>query len=260
MRIGFVTDEISPNVEDAIRIGISWGVNHYELRVVGEKRIPALSQKQIEQILNLKNKYGVKFTALSPGSFKYNLNEKAKLKHDLEEILPETFRLAKILGTKVVIIFSFVKSADEETVVKILKKVANSAHRNKLILAIENEPGFWCDSGKNTARILQKVNSPALKANWDPANAIGSGENPYPEGYESLKKWIVNVHVKDTKTNTLHECVPVGAGKVDWRGHLSAFQKDNVIKTITIETHCLPLVEKSRQNLKIVRNLLEKRF
>ena len=125
-----------------------------------------------------------------------------------------------------------------------------------MVVAVENEPGFWCDSGANTARIMTQVNSPALRVNWDPANAIGTEEVPFPDGYQALKPWIANVHVKDTVRGALLQCVPVGEGKVDWPGQLQALVADQIVEHVTIETHCLPLVEKSRQNLETVRRLL----
>jgi sugar phosphate isomerase/epimerase len=130
------------------------------------------------------------------------------------------------------------------------------AKQNGLTLAIENEPGFWCDTGANTAHLLAQVNSRHLRANWDPGNAIGTDETPFPDGYNALKKWIGNVHVKDTVKGSLVECVPVGEGKVDWQGQLRALARDKIVEHVTIETHCLPLIENSKRNLEVVRKIL----
>ncbi|MFQ5772189.1 MAG: sugar phosphate isomerase/epimerase family protein [bacterium] len=264
MRIGFVTDEISLDVEEAIRVGTAWRVRDYELRMIGEDRIPNITEKQIYQILQLQKNFGIHITALSPGIFKSTVREETQIKQELEEILPQTIQQAKILGAKTIIVFGFLKSElepaeHEEKVVEMFKLAAESAWQHGLILAVENELGFWCDNGQNTARILSKVNSPAFRANWDPANTIGTDETPYPHGYENIKKWIANVHVKDTIKNTLVECVPVGQGKVDWPGQLQALVQDRVVDHVTIETHCLPLLEKSEQNLKTVREILKTR-
>ena len=125
-------------------------------------------------------------------------------------------------------------------------------------LAIENEPGFLCDSGSRTHRMIQEVGSPHLGANWDPCNAYGTEETPYPDGYDAVRPSIFNVHVKDTRSGALIECVPVGEGAVDWEGQLSALVRDRPVEHITIETHCLPLVEKSRQNVTVLTRMLER--
>ncbi|MFQ5640174.1 MAG: sugar phosphate isomerase/epimerase family protein [bacterium] len=262
MRIGFVTDEISPDLEEALRIGISWGVYDYELRMIGEKRIPDIPEAQIEKIFKMKKEFGIRITALSPGSFKCRVNDRTQVKRELAVTLPETLRLAQILGAQIVLVFGFFKpkrpSFDQENkVVDIFRKVAGLAAQHNLIVAVENEPGFCCDSGENTARILRKVDSPYLRANWDPANAVGAGAPAFPQGYDSIKPWIANVHIKDTVQTTAIECVPVGEGIVDWCGQLQALARDKTVEHVTIETHCLPLLEKSQQNLMTVREILK---
>ena len=261
MQIGFVTDEISPDVQEAIEIGVSWGIRHYELRVIGKNRIPHIRDYDLQKILDLKKQYDLRITALSPGVFKESLKNEAQITREITETLPETFRLAKLLGTKIVIIFGIRKSdgddpEDENSVLDILRRVANAAQMEDITIAIENEPGFWCDTGKNTARILQKIDSPFLRANWDPANAVGIEKKPFPDGYKMLKKWISNVHIKDTIKGALIECVPIGKGVVDWSGQMRALLHDSPVDHVTIETHCKPLIEKSHKNLDNVKKLL----
>ena len=261
IHVGFVTDEISADVTEAMQVGSVWGVFDFELRMVGRNRVPDLSQDEVERLIYLKRDYGIRYTALSPGCFKCYLQDEKQIAHTLTETLPKTFALADRLECPLVIVFGFQRGKDEpeqnETkAVALLRQAAEKAERAGLILAVENELGFWCDSGRNTARILARADHPALRANWDPANAIGSDELPFPDGYETLKPWIVNVHVKDTNTTTLQACVPVGHGKMDWRGQLQALAADGVVPHLTIETHCEPLLENSRRNLETVRRLL----
>jgi len=261
MEIGFVTDEISLDVKEAIETGVSWGIFNYELRVIGKNRVPDFDEGKIKQIEQLIARFGVHITALSPGTFKGTLRQDALIEHEIREVLPETFRLAKRFNTKMVIVFGFKRSSadqedDEQRVVDLFGRVAESAQENGLILAVENEPDFWCDTGARTARILAAVNSPALRANWDPGNAAGTNELPFPDGYRAIKDWIANVHVKDTVKGALVECVPVGEGVIDWAGQLRALVQDRPVEHVTIETHCLPLIEKSKQNLRAVRELI----
>lgn len=261
MEIGFVTDEISPDVREAVEIGVSWGISKYELRVIGESRIPAVAEKDIQQIEELINKYGIRITALSPGTFKGTLKQEDLIEHEINEVLPATFRLAQRLHTDMVIVFGCKRSKedredDEQRVIDLFGRVADSAHENGLVITVENEPGFWCDSGAGTARILAAVDSPALRANWDPGNAVGTNEPPFPDGYRAIQDWIANVHVKDTVKGALVECVPVGEGVIDWAGQLRALVQDRPVEHVTIETHCLPLIEKSKHNLRVVRELI----
>ncbi len=193
MEIGIVTDEISSDVKKAIETGVSWGIRNFELRIIENNRIPNLCDEKLHHILDLKKQYNIHFTALSPGTFKNTLENKAQIKKDIEETLPGTYRIAKLLGTKIVIAFGIRRSKidnpeDEQEVIDIFQQVANTAKNEGIKIAIENEPGFWCDTGTNTARILQKINSPALRANWDPANAVGAEKKPFPDGYNNTEK------------------------------------------------------------------------
>jgi sugar phosphate isomerase/epimerase len=123
-------------------------------------------------------------------------------------------------------------------------------------LAVENEPGFWCDTGKNTAGIIRRAGAGALGANWDPCNAFGTPELPYPEGYEAVRDVMFNVHAKDTLEGALIQCVPIGEGVIDWSGQVSALLRDRPVGHITIETHCHPLVGNSKRNVETLVRLM----
>jgi sugar phosphate isomerase/epimerase len=263
MRIGIVTDEISADVREAIELGVGWGIMDYELRVIGDERVPKVTPETVDDLLRLKKTFGIRYTALSPGACKGAIDDAETLQRELNKTLPETFILAKKLDVPTVIIFGFQRLPQQPDlllpkVIETFRRMAAMAEKEGLRLAIENEPGFWCDSGQNTARLIAAVNSPHLCANWDPANALGTDEIPYPDGYEAIKKWIANVHVKDTTKGALIECVPVGEGKVDWEGQLRALIQDRIIQHVTIETHCSPLIENSQKNLQRLREILRR--
>jgi sugar phosphate isomerase/epimerase len=139
---------------------------------------------------------------------------------------------------------------------EIMRRAAEMAQKESLRIAIENEPGFWCDTGAHTARLIRDVDSPALGANWDPANAYGTDETPFPDGYRALKGLVYNVHAKDTLKGSLVQCVPIGDGVIDWQGQMSELLKDRPVGHVTIETHCHPLVDNSRRNVETLQALM----
>jgi len=89
MEIAFVTDEISANPEEAIQIGCSWGIKLYELRVIGENRVPHISEAEKQNLKALAQKHNIKYTAISPGTFKGNLQNDEQIQHELNEVLPK---------------------------------------------------------------------------------------------------------------------------------------------------------------------------
>jgi len=263
--LGIVSDEVSPDFDEAVRHASSWGISIYELRVVKSGRIPAVDPGELRSIQALVRNKDLRISALSPGIFKHPLSESGKLEEEVTTVLPKTLSMACEFGASIVILFGFQRFQGEsagnfERAVEWMRRAAERAEKLGITLAIENEPGFWCDSGSNTAKLIAAVNSPSLRVNWDPCNGYGTAEVPFPQGYEAVKRYIANVHVKDTKQGSLIQCVPVGEGAVDWRGQIQALVRDQIVKHVTIETHCLPLIEKSKQNVDTLKRYLDEAY
>ena len=259
--LGIVTDEVSTDFNEAVHHSLGWGISIFEIRVLKSGRIPAVDAGELREIKSLAKSNNLRISALSPGIFKLPVSQTAGLESELKSTLPKTLELARDLGASMVIVFGFQREQNEspgnfQRAVDFMGRAAAMAQKDGVRLVVENEPGFWCDSGVNTAKMIEAVNSPSLRANWDPCNGYGTAEKPYPAGYESIKQFIANVHVKDTKEGALIRCVPVGEGALDWKGQLEAIVRDEIVNHVTIETHCLPLVEKSKQNVDTLRHYL----
>jgi sugar phosphate isomerase/epimerase len=260
--LGIVSDEIHPDFEEAVRHGLSWDITRYELRVLTSGRVPQVSSEEWKRVCALVSQKNLMVTALSPGIFKHPLSRSDELARELTETLPRTLTMAQEIGAGLIIVFGFQREPGEpasryDQAVSLFSRASALAAESGIGLAVENEPGFWCDTGVNSARLLRDVDSPSMRANWDPCNAYGTPERPYPEGYEAVKDLIVNVHAKDTLKGALIQCVPIGDGIIDWRGQIRALLKDRIVPHITIETHCLPLVENSRRNVETLRALMK---
>jgi sugar phosphate isomerase/epimerase len=263
MRIGIVTDEISLDIREAFSLGVSWGIHEFEFRSSASGRVPNVSSEDVRVLLQMKKESSATITTLSPGTFRCLIDDKEAIDKELNRVLPETIKLAHKLDASLVITFGFLKSvgseeSDFEQVVEVLQRAAELAKREGITLALENEPGFWADSGKKMARILTAVNSTHLMASWSPANALGAENYPFPVGYEAVKRWITNIHVKDATKGSTLACVPVGEGKVNWEGQLRAIVKEEKLCCLTIETGCPPLVENSNKNVETVTRMLKK--
>ena len=261
LELGIVSDEISLDFREALNLGLEWGITLYELRCLKTGRLPAVDPAELQDVENLVKERGVTITALSPGIFKHPVSQTKELEHELAETLPRSFDLAHRLGASLLLVFGFKqdpggREGQVGRAVEIMSRAAEQAADAGIRIAIENEPGFVCDSGTNTASFIEQVGSPLVGANWDPCNGYGTPERPYPEGYEALKKHIFNVHVKDTKAGSLIQCVPVGDGNIDWKGQMGALLRDGIVGHVSIETHCLPLIENSRRNVEILRQYL----
>jgi len=261
LELGIVSDEISPDINEAVYHAEKWGISIFELRVLRSGRVPTIDPQELKEVRAACASANLRVSGLSPGIFKLPLSQRQGLERELVDTLPRTLEMAREFGASLVIVFGFQREKEETDdnffrAVEWMSRAAERAQQEGITLVIENEPGFWCDSGANTAKLLRTVNSPFLRANWDPCNGYGTAERPFPEGYQAVKEYIANVHVKDTKAGALIACVPVGEGAIDWKGQLEALVRDEVVRHITIETHCLPLVEKSGQNVQTLNRYL----
>ncbi len=264
MRLGLVSDEVSRNFEEALDYALSWGISHFELRELQTGRVPLVDQTEIDWVKRLLREKSATITAISPGIFKATLLEKDVIKQEMTEKIFQTFRLAETLGTNRVIIFGIQKAENEpeshyDDALNLLGEMAVLGEKNGFTIFVENEPNFWCDTGANTAKILRTIDSPFLRANWDPGNALWAGEVPYPDGYEAIKPYMGNFHAKDYTRlpDGSFACRVIGEGDIDYKNHIAAVVKDKPVEQITIETHCEPLLEKSKKNVEILKKWLE---
>lgn len=261
LALGIVSDEITNDFGEALRHGTAWGIDRYEVRCLTTGRVPKVDRQEVRTVAGLVRDHGVRITALSPGMFKAHLSRAAEIEEELRSVLPATLDLARELACPMIIVFGFQREAgepaeNEQRAVDFMRRAAETAAAAGVRIAIENEPGFWCDTGVNTLRIINATGAAALGANWDPCNAYGTDEVPYPQGYEALKARIINVHAKDTAVGSLIKCIPIGEGALDWQGQVSALVRDRLVEHITIETHCHPLIENSRHNVEILRRMM----
>jgi len=267
MKISLVTDEISQDFETAIELACSWGIRDFEIRGIFFRRIPDISDEEERKTIQTIKRYKVNVTAISPGLFKIPFNRR-ELKDHLEVRLPESFRVAEKLHTNMILIFGIVKQEGEKReeiipkIVDILGEAAESAQKKGMVLALENEGNYcWADTGKNTAQIINMVNNPALKVNWDPGNSFGPIKKPYPEGYNHIKNYVVNVHVKDAlidnETN-LKRYTVLGKGSINWHSQIKALGRDGYEGYLCIETHVNPKVQSSYGCYKWLRRALSK--
>jgi sugar phosphate isomerase/epimerase len=144
-----------------------------------------------------------------------------------------------------------------------LAKAARLAQKNDIVLCLENEHECNVGTGRELGRILRDVNSPALRGNWDPGNAVMLGETPFPDGYAAVKGLFPHMHVKDVRKNATTgklEWAPVGGGLIDFKGQIAALRKDKYAGTISLETHYRRpdgnKVESTRESLEGLLKLL----
>ena len=261
MDIGIVTDEVSRNLSKSLDICAEWGLEYFELREGQKARFPSLMPEEVQRIDALLLAGG-SITAVSPGIFKGHIEDRERWLTEAEETTPQAIELAKRFECDVLIAFGFEecddKSENRLQVLKAFERVAKLAEEAGMIVAIENEPGFWIDRPESSLALLREIGHPALRLNWDPANLLWGGGTFRDETVESLQNVVANLHVKDVEPED--EDVPwrpLGQGRMPWRTLMPEIVDTLSLSHVTIETHCEPLVENSRISLDFLTDVME---
>jgi sugar phosphate isomerase/epimerase len=116
-----------------------------------------------------------------------------------------------------------------------LKKPIEMVEKAGLVLLLENCPHTYLQFGALTKKVIEEMDSRSFRALWDPANAMRSGGNPYPEDYGHIKNYIAHVHAKDISLEGELHMVPLGEGIIDYNGILRSLKKDGFDGVISLE-------------------------
>ncbi|MCH6256870.1 sugar phosphate isomerase/epimerase [Puniceicoccaceae bacterium K14] len=263
MEFSILSDEISLNIQDALKHGAEMGFRKYEIRCIDdyEHRVPYFKDGCEQYLQDQVDRNAIEITALTPGVFKIDLSDPGRIRKELDESLPQCCEMAVRLKSPIVIAFGFMRGigAEREKAIRLLKEAGTIAKQYNLKLAIENEPGSFCDTGANTAAVIEEIAMENVGINWDPGNALTCGEVPYPIGYECVRPYILNMHIKDTIPipPDKWENRLVGDGGVNWIGQLQAAIDDNILPHLTIETHVFPVLDSTREELRRLHIYLE---
>ena len=263
-RVAVISDEISPDFDHACSvIANDFGLEWVELRAMWGKNISKLDDADITKANAILTKYKLRVTDIASPLFKTNWPgaplSKYSPKNDSfganfgfkeqDEVLEKSIALAKQFKTERIRCFDFWRLDDpapyREAINAKLLEAANIVGKQNLMLVLENE--FECNTatGRESAKTLAAVQTPYLKLNWDPGNAVARGEvDAYPAGYDLLPKdRIGHCHVKcanfqPTPENPgAFEWAAVGKGTPDWVAQFRALKQDNYHGAVSLETH-----------------------
>jgi L-ribulose-5-phosphate 3-epimerase len=257
-RLGVLTDEVSAHFEEALDWAAEQGLAHVEVRVVNGQNAAELSNEQAREVRRQAEARGLFISAIASPLFKCALDpsrsvaagdtfgQKEESVSAHFEKLSRVIEIAKMLGTKRIRIFSFWREENPDRhmdeIVGHLRRAARIANQEEMVLLLENEPA--CNGGVagEVAVLVRSVDSPALRALWDPGNEAYTGREAYPSGYDSVKQLLSHVHLKDAYIGVdgKGRCVPLGSGNVRVIAQLKALAADGYEGLFTIETHFIP--------------------
>jgi sugar phosphate isomerase/epimerase len=131
-----------------------------------------------------------------------------------------------------------------------MRSCANAAERHGVVFALENVGQPFAQTGEQLASIVDEIGSTAVKAYYDPGNAVYDNLDAIAD-IEALGRRISQVHMKDPGGDHL------GEGRMDIPAVIKALRAADFTGWIMLETPATddPL-KASRMNLEYLRKLL----
>ena len=146
-----------------------------------------------------------------------------------------------------------------------LRKIEMVARRHQVFVCIEPH-GIYTKTAAGLLKIVNLVNSPWIKVNWDTGNSYLAGiEDPY-DGLDMVKDHVYHVHAKDISmdqsesergkvTGTPVGCA-CGQGVVDWNRVLDIL--DPLDREIILSVEC-GTIDQAKDSLKFLTKLISDR-
>ena len=250
MRLSVITDEISPDLEQALAVCAELGVRTVELRSVEGKNVVLHDDSTHRRLSRVIADRGFRVCAIAspflkcpaPGDtrrFDTAAGASPGTAREQWPVLERSWQVARLYQAPLVRAFSYWRldrpDAATEVLVEELGRAAAATAGEGLTLGLENEHECNLATGAEAAAVLARVPAATLGVIWDPGNEARLGSTPFPDGYAHVRGRVVHVHVKDLDRE--QRWVAPGRGTIDFTGQLRALAEDGYGGALSIETH-----------------------
>jgi sugar phosphate isomerase/epimerase len=232
-------DEISPDPQAQLATLAAESISHLELRSAWSVNVADFTGAQLAAFRAAVDRAGVRVSAI--GSPIGKIPVAAPLGPELDR-MRRVADVAAALGTSIVRVFSFYIPPGEpperyrREVIDRMGALTQVAEERGLILAHENEKEIYGDTPGRCADLITAVDSPALRATFDPANFVQCGVLPFSGAYGLLRPFLAYLQVKDALAAT-GEVVPAGQGDGELRETLAALRDSGFAGFMSLEPH-----------------------
>lgn len=254
-KLGVIGDEVSQDFETVVNLATEFNLDSIEIRSVWDKPPQDLDEKDIAEMKRILELTDLTIIGVASPFFKYDFyNEKEREEH--LDILKRCIKLAKAFDAKIIRGFAFWQTGKTEKIwdeiLEAYQEPIRMAEEAEITFGMENEASTSLSTAKLTEKFIRELDSPNVKAIWDPANELFAegGEKPYPDAYNRLKLLMIHGHIKDAKPDPETgemDSVPVGDGLVNWKAHLQGYIDDGYNGHLCLETHWRPKTALSKE-------------
>ena len=256
-KVSVITDEISDDFEHACSVAANdFSMGWVELRTMWGKNIADLKSDDVARAQAVLTKYNLRVSDIGSPLFKVHWPDAPRSKFGggnpnlatedfkkQDDVLAACIEVAKQFKTDKIRCFDFWRLEDATpyrgAMEEKLRVAAETARKQGIALVLENEQECNTATAPEAVRLLAAV--PSLNLNWDPANAVMTGElDAFPNGWALLpKSRILHCHCKNAVRNATGkvEWSPVDIGFIDWPSQFRALKAIGYRNAVSLETH-----------------------
>lgn len=245
MKLAIISDEISQDLQTACEFIVRYGLQGVEIRSVKDKNSFDFERKDMQEMAQIIQDYGLQVPAIASPFFKCAYDEPREIQAHLDG-LRKTIELAHCLNADLIRGFSFWADADPkpslEAIAERFQEPIRYLKDAGKVMVLEADPSVCTPNAQELSKLVRAIDSPWIKVLWDPGNEIydlNHGETPYPNAYDRIRPWIAHVHIKDARRTPKGdvECCRIGDGSVDYPGQLVALRQSGYKGFLSLETH-----------------------
>lgn len=213
-RTGFA-DEISEDLDEQLDVLEELGIGYMDLRGVWGTNVLDLDPDEVEDVQAALDERGIGVSAIGSPIGKVDIDDPFDPHFDRFETAIER---AHQFDADYIRLFSYWMPEGEdpddyrEEVLRRMEAKAERAAEADVVLIHENEKDIYGDTPARCRDLLTSVDSPHLRAVFDPANFLEVGVRPYPDGLLQLVEYVDFLHIKDAEFGQRGAIAPAGQG------------------------------------------------
>jgi L-ribulose-5-phosphate 3-epimerase len=210
------SDEVSADFEEAVRLSVEAGATGLEIRgKLFGKNVTGITDEEVGQMQAIMERHGAHVVSIGSPFGKCDMNKPEELEQH-QRHFERMVQLAHVFGTPIIRGFALWKPDRGreaarpiirdylERIVTFLQPAVRLAERENVVLCLENEGATLVGTCAETRAVIDALgNSPALAVAWDVNNGRGSGELPFPDGYNLIRGKVRHLHVKPNREKSM---------------------------------------------------------